>query len=64
MHQLRQIGGGIAENGTYITWEVKKCPSCSRLVKETYECKVISEKEAHKLERELAHDIIPVEDDN
>lgn len=46
MHQKRDEdgvpqGGGKAEDSNYETWEIKECPSCERLVKESYKCELI-----------------------
>lgn len=30
------VGGGIAEDATYETWELKRCPTCGRLTVEFY----------------------------
>lgn len=53
MTQYRQIGGGESSDDTYETWEVKSCPTCSRLIKETYTCQRINEQEARKLEAQM-----------
>lgn len=58
MHQMRRIGGGIAEDKNYETWEVKECV-CGRIVKESYSCTVISKKEALRLEAEMDPEIVP-----
>jgi len=52
MHQHEHIGGGEANDREYTTWEVKKCPSCKRLVKESYTAEVISDNQAEKLKGE------------
>lgn len=33
---LKEVGGGIAEDERYITWEVKECKECGREVLEYY----------------------------
>lgn len=58
MQQLRNIGGGVAEDTRYETWEVKKCPSCGRLVKEFYSAEVINQNQAHSLEKAMDPEII------
>lgn len=49
MVQMRQvvladqpIGGGVANDATYTTWEVKECPICERMVLEFYEASVFT----------------------
>lgn len=61
MTQHEQIGGGEANDREYTTWEVKKCPSCGRLVKESYSAEVLSDSEVEKLRGET--DIIIGEED-
>lgn len=40
MHQKnidgKPVGGGIANDEQYTTWELKECPNCGRLVVEYY----------------------------
>lgn len=43
MHQLDKIGGGVSEEDLYLTWELKICPLCGRVVKESYECEVLDQ---------------------
>ena len=62
MHQHEQIGGGEGNDKEYTTWEVKKCPSCKRLVKESYSAIVINEREVERLRGE--QDIIISEEEN
>jgi len=58
MHQFKGIGGGIAEEEKYKTWEVKECSDCKRLVKESYEVKVISRSRAERLKEEMEEEIV------
>lgn len=44
MHQKDGIGYGKSTDKKYVTWEIKECPHCGRLVKEFYSCKVIEPK--------------------
>ena len=44
MYQYKKLGGGISEENLYETWEIKICPKCKRLVKESYSAMVIDEK--------------------
>lgn len=60
MHQHKEVGGGIANERLYETWELKECNSCDRMVKETYRCEVVSAPAARKLEKEMAPSIIPL----
>lgn len=48
MTQWHGIGGGmLSDDGKeYVTWTVVVCPHCKRKVKEHYEAKELSEKEA------------------
>lgn len=63
MHQHKQIGGGIAKDEMYQTWEVKKCPNCGRLVRELYQCELITEAKARVLEKAGSDiEIVPEED--
>lgn len=41
MVQKDKIGGGLAEDERYITWELKECTQCGRTVVEYYEARVI-----------------------
>jgi hypothetical protein len=36
MHQKDKIGGCETTEKKYVTWEIKECPVCNRLVKEYY----------------------------
>ena len=42
MHQKDKIGGGEATDEVYTTWEMKECPGCGRVVRESYEVTVIN----------------------
>ncbi len=53
MHQKDKVGGGEAEDNLYKTWEVKECPACKRLVKESYKAEVISLSQLKRLEESL-----------
>lgn len=61
MHQHKEIGGGVAKDELYQTWEIKKCPNCGRMVKELYQCEIISQAKVDKLLKERDVEIIPVE---
>lgn len=61
MHQHKEIGGGVARDEFYQTWEVKKCPNCGRMVKELYQVEMVSQTKVNQLEKEKDTDIIPVE---
>lgn len=61
MHQWGKVGGGMAEGDKYETWEVKECPQCHRLVKETYCCEALTLSQAHKLKKDMG--VVYVEDD-
>lgn len=43
MHQKNNIGGGIAEDDKYITWELKECGTCKRNIIEYYEARLIEQ---------------------
>lgn len=58
MYQYNQIGGGEAKEDIYTTWEVKKCPSCNRLVKEVYQCVPITVEQVATLEMQRGLPII------
>ena len=47
MHQYKKIGGGkLTHDGlNYMTWELKICPNCGIIVKESYEAEVLSEQQ-------------------
>lgn len=45
MHQSGKVGGGRADDESYVTWELKKCPACGREVVEFYNATVIRDKE-------------------
>lgn len=49
MHQFKNIGGGEANDTRYVTWELKICPVCKRLVKEYYAAIQISEDQIQEL---------------
>lgn len=54
MRQVRErdksIGGGVALDEEYTTWELKECTKCGRLVVEHYTCLVVdSVEEAKKI---------------
>jgi len=45
MHQKRikaePIGGGVADDCQYTTWELKECPICERLALEHYTASLV-----------------------
>lgn len=49
MHQYKKVGGGEATDTKYKTWEIKECPQCGRLVRETYVCEVVERKDVDYL---------------
>lgn len=51
MKQYKDVGGGtITPDGlTYITWELKICPNCGIMVKESYEAEVLSEYQVQEI---------------
>lgn len=61
MHQYEQLGGGVAKDELYLTYEIKQCPVCKRLVKETYQCEVISQAKVDKLLAEKDPEIVPID---
>lgn len=62
MHQFQKVGGGSATEKLYETYEVKECPACNRMVKESYRCEVISKTEALALREEGDEVVIEQED--
>lgn len=51
MHQAREnkmpVGGGYNNDSSYLTWELKECPACGKLIVEYYAAiEVISAEEA------------------
>lgn len=50
MYQKDKIGGGVSEDSLYQTWELKECPVCGRVVKESYEAKVLTAEEVREYE--------------
>lgn len=61
MHQYKKIGGGnITPDGlNYMTWELKICPNCAIIVKETYGAKVISQEEFEEILQKQTKTKIP-----
>lgn len=49
MHQKDKVGGGESTDEKYVTWEIKECPSCGRLVEEIYSATVIDKEELKKI---------------
>lgn len=43
MHQKGKEGGGESTDERYYTWEMKECPSCGRLVRESYIAEVVTD---------------------
>ena len=50
MHQKNKLGGGISTDDEYTTWEVKECPECGRVTRESYSVKVLSKSELRRIE--------------
>lgn len=42
MHQHSRVGGGYSGTDDYYTWELKKCPRCSRMYVEEYRAREVS----------------------
>lgn len=45
MRQKEHIGGGLADDEKYTTWEFKECPGCGRKVVEYYSAVVVNDEE-------------------
>ena len=51
MHQKDQVGGGTSTDAAYVTWEVKECPGCGRVVLERYSVEILGEEEWKSLKK-------------
>lgn len=43
------LGGGSAEEDSYKTWTIQKCPQCKKLIKESYSAIEVDDAEIHML---------------
>lgn len=53
MVQYKKLGGGESTDERYVTWEIKICPHCKRLVKEYYSAVVLSEGDIARLVEQI-----------